>query len=80
MLRDSPDSLGPAIRRLEGVIDYYAGIDRASSTMVNVSVWESEAHAKQMATLPEMQVLRAPFEEQEVAFEPIVNYDVLWRL
>jgi len=46
--------LVPAIRRLPGLVRYYGGIDREHGVIVNVSVWESEAHALQMAALPEM--------------------------
>jgi len=76
----SQQSLIPAIRRLPGVLGYWAGIDRGSGTMVNVSTWESEEHARQMATLPEMLALRGTFEAGGVQFEPIVDYQVLWRL
>ena len=76
----SQQSLIPAIRRLPGVLGYWAGIDRGSGTMVNVSTWETEEHARQMATLPEMLALRGTFEASGIRFEPMVNYEVLWQL
>lgn len=80
-LRDSSQSLIPAIRKLPGMLHYYVGIDRESSTMVNVSVWESLAAAQQMASLEEMLALAGEFVAMGVTFErPIINYDTLWQL
>lgn len=74
-------SLVPAIKRLDGLIGYWAGVDEASGTMVNVSTWESIEDAEQMATLPEMLALAGEFVELGVVFErPIVNYLSLWEL
>lgn len=77
----SQASLVPAIKRLDGLIGYWAGADQASCTMVNVSTWETMAHAEQMASLPEMLALAGEFVELGVEFErPIVNYSSLWEL
>ena len=80
LLTASGEDLVPAIRRLPGLIHYYGGIDREHGVIVNVSVWESEAHALQMATLPEMLAQRARFEPAGVEFEPIRNYAVDWSI
>jgi hypothetical protein len=80
MLRDSGTTLVPAIRRLTGNRHYYAGLDRATATMVNVSVWDTLEQAQQMATLPEMRALAAVFLASGVRFETIVNYETVWDI
>ena len=80
LLRESGETLIPAIRRLAGNLHYYAGIDRASGTMVNVSVWETLEHAQQMAGLAEMAAQAAIFRDKGVRFEPIVNYETVWGM
>jgi quinol monooxygenase YgiN len=71
----------PAIRKLPGCLSYYAATDEVSSTMVNVSVWDTLEHAQAMATLPEMGELAKEFIALGAAFErPIVNYQALWQL
>ncbi len=80
-LDGSASSLVPAIRALPGCLSYYVGTDRASSTMVNVSIWETLEHALAMDSLPQMAALAKEFIALGVAFErPIVNYPVLWQL
>lgn len=75
------DVLVPAIRRLPGCLSYYAATDEASSTMVNVSVWDTLEHAQAMASLPEMAVLARQFVALGAEFErPIVNYPALWEI
>jgi hypothetical protein len=77
----SQESLIPAIRKLAGCLHYWAGIDRESSTMVNVSVWQSLADAEQMQTLAPMRALAEEFSRMGVRFErPIVNYQALWAV
>lgn len=71
----------PAIRRLPGCLGYYAATDEASSTMVNVSLWDTLEHADAMATLPEMAQLAKEFIALGAQFErPIINYQPLWQL
>jgi hypothetical protein len=43
-------------------------------------VWDTGEHAQAMASLPEMLALRESFDPLGVRFEPIVNYEVLWRV
>jgi len=74
-------TLVPAIRRLTGGLYYYAAIDRESSSMVNVSVWDSLDHAQQMQTLAAMQALAEDFTREGVRFErPVVNYETIWQI
>jgi hypothetical protein len=71
----------PAIRRLPGCLGYYAATDELSSTMVNVSMWDTLEHAQAMATLSEMVALAQDFTALGLEFErPIANYSVLWQL
>lgn len=80
MTRDSGEYLKPAIGRLPGLLDYYATCLPAG-TMFHVSVWESEAAARQMESLKEMVVdARQAAEAVGVTFVPIVNCPVLWTL
>ena len=80
-LIQSAASLVPAIQALPGCLSYYVGSDETSTTMVNVSVWDSLEHAQAMATLPEMAASAKEFLALGVEFErPIVNYPVLWSL
>jgi len=77
----SAKTLVPAIRRLPGCISYYVGSEVVSSTMVNVSVWDTLDHANAMSTLAPMVALAQEFMALGVEFErPIVNYPVLWQL
>jgi hypothetical protein len=80
-LTQSQETLIPAIRQLNGLLHYYAGIDAVANTMINVSVWQSLADAKQMETLAPMLVLAKEFIDLGVTFErPIINYDTVWEI
>jgi hypothetical protein len=62
-------------------LGYYAATDELSSTMVNVSMWDTLEHAQAMATLSEMVALAQDFTALGLEFErPIANYSVLWQL
>ena len=68
----------PAIRRLSGLIHFYAGVSPKGS-IVQVSVWDSDEHAAQLDRLKEMIVdARGDMEAVGVTFIPIVNYPVDW--
>ncbi len=79
-LRESRDSLEPALRRLQGLLAYYVGVDAATGTMTNTSLWASRDDAQQMSRLPEMLRLRGEFEALGIEFDPITNHEVLWQL
>lgn len=80
-LDGSQRTLVPAIIKLSGCMHYWAGIDRMTNTMVNVSVWKSLLDAKQMDTLAPMLALAGEFVKLGVVFErPIANYETLWQL
>jgi hypothetical protein len=68
----------PAIKKLPGLISYYAGTSPDGS-VVHVSIWESDEHARQMSRLNEMIVdARQDAEKAGVTFTPIVNYPIDW--
>jgi hypothetical protein len=72
--------LVPAIRRLPGLIHWYAGVSPEGS-IVNISVWDSDEHAAQMDRLKEMTVdARGEMVAVNVSFIPIVNFPVNWTI
>jgi quinol monooxygenase YgiN len=79
-LRSGGERLVPQIRKLPGCLHYYAAIDRDACTIVNVSVWDSLEHAKQMAGLEAMRAEAALMGSKGVRFEPIVNYETAWTI
>jgi hypothetical protein len=80
MTRDTGTYLIPAISRLPGLAGYFAGAS-PSGSMVHVSLWETDGHAQQMGKLKEMIVnARQDAEAVGVAFVPIVNYPIDWRI
>lgn len=80
MSHDIGGFLIPAIKRLDGLIGYYAAASNEGS-MVHVSVWQSDEHANQMGRLKEMIVdARNASEAAGVTFTPIVNYPIAWTV
>ena len=80
MIRATGEYLVPAIRRLEGLIDYYAATSPDGVT-TQVSVWKSAAAADQMSRLPEMRDrARGEAEALGVSFEPIANLPIAWTI
>ncbi len=80
-LDESQQALVPSIRKLTGCVHYWAGVDRTTNTMVNVSMWKSPADAKQMDTLAPMLSFAGEFVKLGVVFErPIANYETLWQI
>ncbi|TAE33958.1 MAG: hypothetical protein EAZ91_01195 [Cytophagales bacterium] len=74
------ETLIPAIQQLQGNLGYYVGIDRQKHAMTNVSFWETNDDAMQMATLKEMLDMRTTFEALGLTFIEITNHDTLWKL
>ena len=81
LLDDSQKTLVPAIRALKGNRAFYAGIDRQSNAMMNVSVWDTRGDAEQMDSLQPMLDLAKIFVDAGVHFErPITNHETLWTM
>jgi len=80
MLRNTSTYLSPAIKRLEGLIGYYAGASPEGS-VVAVSLWDSDAHASEMANLTAMTVdARREAEAVGVSAPVIVNHGLVWQI
>ena len=80
MTRHTGTYLIPAITRLPGLAAYFAGAS-ATGSMVHVSLWDSDAHARQMGSLKEMTVnARGEAEALGCRFTPIVDYPVAWHI
>ena len=76
MSKKTSEYIIPALRRLPGLIDFYAGVSQKGS-VVQVSVWDSDEHAAQLNTLKEMVVDgRRDMEAVGVTFTPIVHYPI----
>jgi len=68
----------PAVRRLPGLLRFYAGVSPKGS-IVQVSVWGTDEHAAQLDRLKEMVVDgRRDMEAVGVTFTPIFNYPIDW--
>jgi hypothetical protein len=77
-LAESESALRDTLANLEGLVHYYVGIDRAQSSVTNVSIWDSMEHARQMDTLAVMLAQRPILEAAGVTFETITNHETLW--
>jgi hypothetical protein len=81
MMADSMKVLESGIRKMRGLVHYYAGADEAVSSLTNVSVWQSLADAKQLDTFQPMLDLGKQFSAKGATFErPIMNYAGLWEI
>ena len=70
----------PAVTQLPGLIHFYAGVSPDGS-MLQVSVWDSEAHSAQLNQLREMVVVaRGEMEAVGVTFSPVSTYPVSWTI
>jgi hypothetical protein len=73
--------LVPGIKAMKGCHAYFAGADEATSSLTNVSVWESLEAAQQMDRFGPMLDLGRKFVEMGATFErPIMNHEVLWDI
>ena len=72
--------LAPGIRAMRGCLAYFAGADEASSSLTNVSIWETLEDAKQMERFQPMLDLGKRVTEAGATFDrPIMNYTPLWQ-
>jgi hypothetical protein len=76
--KKSAEYIIPAIRRLPGLIHFYAGVSPKGS-IVQVSVWDTDEHAAALDRLKEMVVDgRRDMEAVGVTFTPIFNHPIDW--
>jgi hypothetical protein len=80
LLNESKLALDQALRALPGLLHYYVGIDRIACQLINVSVWDSLDHARQMDSLAAMLAQRPILEAGGVKFETITNHETLWTI
>ena len=80
VLRDSEEALREPLESLNGLVHYYAGIDREHGYLTNVSVWETLDDARQMDTLAPMLAQRPILEDAGVSFETLTNHETLWTI
>jgi hypothetical protein len=81
MMADAGRVLEPGICRMNGLIHFYAGVDEATSSLTNVSVWNTLADAKQLDTFQPMLDLGKEFVAAGATFErPIMNYATQWEI
>jgi len=81
MVSATEKNLNPALSRLDGFLHFYAGVDPATNSMINVSIWKSLSNAKQLDTFAPMLKLAEEFIEAGVQFDrPINNFIGLWEL
>lgn len=79
-LREGRGTLEPALKDLHGLVHFYASIDAASSSFLNLSVWDSLEAATQMVTLQAMLEQRVGLVELGLTFRPVINYSDLWSI
>ena len=81
MMARSQSRLTPGISKMPGLIAYFAGVDEATSSLTNVSIWHTVAYAQQMDSFQPMLELGREFAAKGALFErPIMNYTTLWQL
>jgi hypothetical protein len=81
MMTDAEPMLGPGIRAMKGLVSYWAGADAATSSLTNVSVWQTLEDANQMEHFTPMKELGRRFTAEGAVFErPIMNYATVWQL
>lgn len=80
MLRKSEEQLSPALKQLPGLQSYQTGIDVEHGTMIAISNWDSRENAQSLGQLPEMNALRATFQQYGIVFDPISTYNILWQV
>jgi hypothetical protein len=81
MMSEAESILAPGIRALRGCRAYVAGADVTSSSLSNVSIWDTLDDARQMERFQPMLDLGKRFLDAGAAFErPIMNYATLWHI
>jgi hypothetical protein len=81
MMAEAEAVLTPGIRKMNGCRAYFAGADQATSSLTNVSLWDTINDAQQMDRFKPMLELGKRFADEGATFErPIMNYATLWKL
>jgi hypothetical protein len=81
MMQDSLPVLEPGIKRLPGLIHFYAGENEADLSFTNVSIWTSMEAARQMDSFEPMLNLARQFTAAGATLiRPIINYAQQWEI
>ena len=81
LMAESMAVLEPGIRPMRGLIHFYAGEDETGNALINVSIWQTLADAKQLDTFQPMLDLGKVFVSKGAIFErPILNYASQWEI
>ena len=81
MMAEAQSVLRPGIEAMAGLLAFYTGVDEATVSLSNVSLWTSLEAARQLDTYQPMLDLGKPFIAKGATFErPIMNYATLWQL
>jgi hypothetical protein len=81
MMIEADSVLRAGIEAMPGLINFYAGADETTSSLMNVSTWKTLDDAKQLDTFQPMLDLGKTFVQKGATFErPIMNYLTLWQL
>jgi hypothetical protein len=75
-LTEIQEKLTPAIRKLPGLIDYYAGIDRAANIAMSVSVWDTAEHAAGLEKIAAGSKARKAMADAGVEWDPVDTFFV----
>lgn len=69
------------IRKLKGLKAFFAGFDREKLQLSNVSIWETEADAMQLASFqPMADLAKLYLEVPGLSFiRPIPNFQTIWQ-
>lgn len=80
MMLEAEAVLRPGIEAMPGLLAFHAGADETTSSLINVSFWDTLEHARQLDTFQPMLEAGKRFVAEGATFErPIMNHASLWR-
>ncbi len=74
------DKIMPAVKKLDGNINYFVAMDKEKKSLTNVSIWTSRETANQMSDMEEMKEMGRDFTAIGVNFTEITNHEMIWQL
>lgn len=81
MMSEAESILAPGIRAMRGCRAYVVGADATTSSLSNVSIWDTLDDARQMERFQPMLDLGKRFLDAGATFErPIMNYATIWHI
>src|SRR3569833_2893247 len=80
MMGEAEPVLRPGSEAMDGFLDFLAGADEATHSLINTSFWRTLAAAQQLDRYEPMLALGREFVAAGAQFErPVMNYGLLWR-